>query len=497
MIIELQDIHKSFSGTEVLSGVNLTVKGGEVVALVGENGAGKSTLTRIISGAHAPDSGAIIIDGTPAELKHPQDAMELGIHVIYQEFLHNIFPQLTVAENLFTLDKAAEFGRFFVNKRKMVQEARAVMKTIGLHADPNALAETLSVAELQMLEIVKSLGHNIRMLILDEPTAALDEQESERLFEQVESLRRAGICVVYISHRLEEVFRISDRVVVLRNGKVAMEGKTEELTERDVVSAMVGREVEEFYPKERHTREDVVLSVRGAGSGDRFNDISLDVRAGEVVGIGGVFGCGKGDVLRTLFGLRPLTSGEVYLAGERITIRNPQDAIAAGIAYITPDRQAEGLCLQQSVSDNISLASLTSFSPGGLMNGAAERKSTAEVISGLRIRTASAGTDVGHLSGGNQQKVLFGRWVLTKPRVLLMEEPTRGVDIGAKTEIYRIINEQAALGVAVILVSSDLPELVAMSDRVVVMRQGGAVAELSGADLNQQKLLEHALESAA
>jgi ABC-type sugar transport system ATPase subunit len=495
MIIELRDIRKSFSGTEVLSGINLAVKGGEVVALVGENGAGKSTLTRIISGAHAPDSGSIVIDGAEADLKHPQDAMDLGIHVIYQEFLHNIFPQLTVAENLFTLDKSAEFGRLFVNKKKMSRQARTVMETIGLHADPNALAQTLSVAELQMLEIVKSLGHNIRMLILDEPTAALDEQESERLFEQVASLRRAGICVVYISHRLEEVFRISDRVVVLRNGKVALEGRTEQLTERDVVSAMVGREVDDFYPKERHTRDEVVLSVRGAGSGDRFSDIDLEVHAGEVLGIGGVFGCGKGDVLRALFGLLPLTGGEVFLAGQRLSVTNPQGAIAAGIAYITPDRQAEGLCLQQSVSDNISLASLHSFSPTGLMQRRPEMTSTEEVISGLRIRTPSAGTDVGHLSGGNQQKVLFGRWVLTKPKLLLMEEPTRGVDIGAKTEIYRIINEQAAQGVAVILVSSDLPELVAMSDRVVVMRQGGLVAELRGADLNQQKLLEHALES--
>lgn len=497
MIIELRNIHKSFGGVEVLSGVDLTVHGGEIVALVGENGAGKSTLTRVISGAHPPESGSILIDGEVVELKQPQDAMAYGIQVIYQEFLNNIFPQLTVAENLFTLDERGRFGRMFVNKRKMVREARAMMATIGLIADPNAPANSLTVAELQMLEIVKSMGHNIRMLILDEPTAALDDQESRRLFEQIELLKKAGICIVYISHRLEEVFRISDRVVVLRNGQVALESETAKVTERDVVSAMVGHTIEDFYPKEHHATEDIVLSVRNASSAGRFSDVSFEVRAGEVLGIGGVFGCGKGDVLRALFGITPLNRGEVVLNGERVKVKSPGQAIALGIAYITPDRQAEGLCLQQSVSDNISLASLAGFSLGGVVRRKSERMSTNSVVSELRIRVASGDVEVGHLSGGNQQKVVFGRWVLTKPKVLLMEEPTRGVDIGAKAEIYRIINEQAAAGAAVILVSSDLPELVAMSDRLAVMRGGQIVAELHGSDLNQQKLLEYALESVA
>jgi len=497
MIVQLSDIHKSFGDVEVLTGVNLTVQGGEVVALVGENGAGKSTLTRIISGAHSPDRGTISIDGAPVDLKVPQDAMNQGIQVIYQEFLHNIFPHLSVAENLFTLDDKAEFGRFFVNKRRMMERARNLMDRIGLIADPAAPAESLSVAELQMLEIAKSMGHSSRMLILDEPTAALDEQESERLFEQIEALRAAGLCIIYISHRLEEVFRICDRVVVLRNGTVTLEGATAALSEREVVTAMVGKTIDDFYPKGHHATDEVVLAVTDAGSSGHFDGVNLTVRAGEVLGIGGVLGCGKGSVLRALFGLLPLSRGSVTIGGRSVTLSTPRRAISEGIAYVTPDRQGEGLCMQQPVTANIALASLDRFSPTGIVEGRRERAGAEDLIDSLRIRTASAEAEVGRLSGGNQQKVLFARWILTNPQVLLMEEPTRGVDVGAKAEIYRIINEQAAAGVAVILVSSDLPELVAMSDRVAVMRQGRIVAELSGPELTQQNVLEFALESAA
>lgn len=497
MKITLRDIRKCFGDTEVLTGVTLEVKGGEVLALVGENGAGKSTLTRIISGAHLPDSGEILIDDQPVNLRRPQDAMAHGIQVIYQEFLHNIFPHLTVAENLFTLDEAASFGRFFVSKSRMAREANELMARIGMHADPAALAESLSVAELQMLEIAKSMAHDTKLLILDEPTAALDEQESERLFEQIRIMREAGIAIVYISHRLEEVFRISDRIVVLRNGSVALEGVARALTEREVVTAMVGKTIDDFYPKEFHATNEVVLQLHTLSASAHFQSIDLAVRAGEVLGIGGVLGCGKGSILRALFGLQSYSSGWVSVNGERVNIDSPQAAIKAGFAYITPDRQAEGLCLQQSVAHNISLASLAGLSRGGLMNTRDERHETNAIIDLLNVKTASPEAPVGSLSGGNQQKVLFGRWIMTGPRILLMEEPTRGVDIGAKAEIYRIINQQAALGVAVILVSSDLPELVAMSDRVAVMRQGRIVAELTGDDLTQNRVLEYALESAA
>jgi ribose transport system ATP-binding protein len=497
VILELRDIRKSFGETEVLSGVNFAVRSGEVLALVGENGAGKSTLTRIISGAHRPDGGSIAIDGESVDLRRPQDAMARGIQVIYQEFLNNIFPHLSVAENLFTLDKAGRFGRMFVSKRRMRRDARVVISHIGLDVDPAATAETLSVAELQMLEIAKSTTENIRMLILDEPTAALDEQESERLFEQIDVLKKAGIAIIYISHRLEEVFRISDRIVVLRNGTVVLEKETAQSTEREIVAAMVGKTIDDLYPKENHTTSRVVLSLRSASSAGHFSDVSLDVRAGEVLGIGGVMGCGKGSVLRALFGLIPITTGEVILDGKLVRSTSPAAAIDSGIAYVPPDRQSEGLCLQQSISNNISLASLSRFSIAGIVRRKPEHHETQAVMSGLSIRAGSPDVEVAKLSGGNQQKVLFGRWVMARPKVLLMEEPTRGVDIGAKAEIYRIINAQAALGVAIILVSGDLPELVAMSDRVAVMRQGRVVIELEGTAITQQNLLEHALESAA
>ncbi len=496
MRIELHDIHKRFGETEVLRGIDLTVEGGEVLALVGENGAGKSTLTRIVSGAYRPDAGRIVVDGHDVVFTGPQDAMGHGIQVIYQEFRQNIFPNLTVAENLFTLDEQAEFGRVLVSKRRMRAKARELLDLIGLDVDPATPVHRLSVAQTQMLEMAKTAGHDARLLILDEPTAALDEQESERLFEQIERLRASGVAIVYISHRLEEVFRLSQRVVVLRNGSVALERPTAELDEREVVTAMVGRTIEDFYPKETHTRDDVVLSVRDLAGPD-FDDVSFDVRAGEVVGIGGVFGCGKGSVLRALFGLVPTTAAAVSVDGTTYHPSAPQAAIDAGIGYVPPDRQAEGLCLQQSVSDNISMASLSRYSTGPYVHRGRERAETTRIIEQLSIRTASPSAPVGSLSGGNQQKVLFGGWVLTHPKVLMMEEPTRGVDVGAKAEIYRIINEQAAAGVAVVIVSSDLPELVAMSDRLLVMRQGHVVAELTDDDLTEHKLLEHALESAA
>ena len=495
MRIELHNIHKRFGETEVLSGIDLTVEAGEVLALVGENGAGKSTLTRVVSGAHQPDSGRIVIDGEHIVLSSPQEALALGIQVIYQEFRHNIFPHLTVAENLFTLDDGGEFGRFFVSKAKMARRARELLDVIGLDIDPHTPVRELSVAQMQMLEIAKTAGHNMELLILDEPTAALDEQESERLFEQIEQLRNSGVAIIYISHRLEEVFRLSQRVVVLRNGTVALEAPTASLDERQVVSAMVGRTIEDFYPKASHGRDEIVLTCRGLSGADFFG-IDLDVRAGEVLGIGGVFGCGKGSVLRALFGIVPSSSAQLTIAGTNYLPSAPDRAIDAGVGYIPPDRQAEGLCLQQSVSANISLASLGSLVNGPLVRRASERRSTDAVIGDLGIRTPSGASEVGTLSGGNQQKALFGRWVMSHPKVLMMEEPTRGVDVGAKAEIYRIINEQAAAGVAIILVSSDLPELVAMSDRLLVMRQGAVVAELTGNDLTEQKLLEHALESA-
>jgi len=497
MRLQLRDVHKSFGNNEVLRGIDLDILAGEVVALVGENGAGKSTLTRIVSGAHRPTSGDILLDGVPVQFTRPQDAMSHGIQVIYQEFSHNLFPHLDVAQNLFVLDARHRYGRLFVDRARMRRDARELTARIGLDVDPRRPVSSLGVAEQQMLEIAKAIGHDVRVLLLDEPTAALDAHESQRLFAQVRTLREQGVAIVYISHRLPEVFTLADRVVVLRDGRVALEGSPGELSEREVVAAMVGRTVADFYPKEHHVREAVVLGLSGLSSAGEFHDLNLQVHAGEVVGIGGVIGSGKGAVLRVLFGLLTRTAGTVTIEGEALQLSSPARALEQGIAYVTPDRQAEGLALHRSVSDNVSLASLGALTRAGFVRRRPEQVAVGGMVEQLAIRTGSTQSAVGDLSGGNQQKVLFARWLMTSPRVLLMEEPTRGVDVGAKAEIYRIINDQTARGVAVVLVSSDLPELVAMSDRVIVMRSGRAVVELSGDSLTQQSVLEHALESAS
>ncbi|MWA02607.1 ATP-binding cassette domain-containing protein [Actinomadura sp. LD22] len=496
MRMQLADVHKSFGENHVLRGVSLAVEPGEVVALCGENGAGKSTLTRVISGAHQPDGGRILIDGEAAVLKDPQAAMALGIEVIYQEFQQNLFPNLSVAENMHVLDREGRFGRLSVSRRRMAEAASSALRDLGLDIDVRRPVGELGVAERQMVEIAKAMTHRPRLLILDEPTAALDERESERLFEQVRRLREAGVTILYISHRLDEVFELSDRIVVLRDGRVTLDEPTGSLTPARVVTAMVGDTVDDFYPKERNATDRVVLRVRGASGGAAFHGVDLDVRAGEVLGIGGVVGCGRGELLRALFGLHPLTAGTVTVDGEPVRARDPRQAIAGRIAYVTPDRSGEGLAMQQSVEANVSLPSLGRFTTADVVRRGRERAATGKVMADLRVRAASPSVPVASLSGGNQQKTLFAKWVMTGPRVLLMDEPTRGVDVGAKTEIYRIINGLTADGVAVVLVSSDLPELVAMSDRVLVMREGRAVSELAGGDVNEQNILEHALVGA-
>jgi ABC-type sugar transport system ATPase subunit len=497
MRLRLADIHKSFGGNAILKGVDFEAAPGEIVALAGENGAGKSTLTRVVSGAHRPDSGQILIDGAPVSFKEPQDAMALGIEVIYQEFRQNLFPHLSVAENIHVLDRERRFGRWLVAKDRMAERARAVLAGLGMDIDVRRPVGSLSVAEQQMVEIAKATSRDLRLLILDEPTAALDERESEQLFRQIRRLRDDGVSIVYISHRLDEIFALADRVVVLRDGRVVLDEPAARTGPSEVITAMVGETLTDFYPKEANAGERVVLRVEGA-SGAGFQDVALRVRAGEVLGIGGVVGCGRSSLLRAIFGLEALSAGSLSIDGQAVRPRGVPEAIARGIAYITPDRQAEGLCVDLSVQSNISLATLRRYTgPADLVRRGAERADCERVMKELRVRAASPSAAVSTLSGGNQQKTLFAKCVLAGPRVLLMDEPTRGVDVGAKAEIYRIVNRLTADGVAVVLVSSDLPELVNMSDRAVVMREGRIVAELAGDRLTEHAILEHALVGAA
>jgi len=498
MQLSVHDVYKSFADNSVLRGVTLAVNPGEVLALVGENGAGKSTLTRVISGVYRPDGGSLAVDGHQVAFRSPQDAMDRGIQVIYQEFRQNLFSQLSVAENLFVREEGRRFGRLFVSKARMAGEAAKLLESIGVHVDPHREVGRLSVAEQQMVEIAKAIGHKLDLLILDEATAALDDQESEQLFAQVRRLRADGVGIVYISHRLDEVFALADRVVVLRDGAVALQGTTDELTNDQVVTAMVGRTVGEFYPKQTNVGNKIMLSVKGLTQAGAFDGVDLQVHSGEILGLAGVLGSGRSSLLRTLFGLERADSGSVDVAGQPAKLTSPSAAIRRGISYITPDRQADGLCMGRSVRENISLAALRNFTEAaGVLRGKRERAEVAQVMDDVGVRAASPQVEVATLSGGNQQKVLFGKWVMTRPRVLLMEEPTRGVDVGAKTEIYRIMNELTTAGVAIVLVSSDLPELVAMSDRVLVMYAGRITGELTGRQLTQQAVLERSLGVAA
>jgi len=498
MQLSVHDVYKSFADNSVLRGVTLAVNPGEVLALVGENGAGKSTLTRVISGVYRPDGGSLAVDGHQVAFRSPQDAMDRGIQVIYQEFRQNLFSQLSVAENLFVREEGRRFGRLFVSKARMAGEAAKLLESIGVHVDPHREVGRLSVAEQQMVEIAKAIGHKLDLLILDEATAALDDQESEQLFAQVRRLRADGVGIVYISHRLDEVFALADRVVVLRDGAVALQGTTDELTNDQVVTAMVGRTVGEFYPKQTNVGNKVMLSVKGLTQAGAFDGVDLQVHSGEILGLAGVLGSGRSSLLRTLFGLERADSGSVDVAGQPAKLTSPSAAIRRGISYITPDRQADGLCMGRSVRENISLAALRNFTEAaGVLRGKRERAEVAQVMDDVGVRAASPQVEVATLSGGNQQKVLFGKWVMTRPRVLLMEEPTRGVDVGAKTEIYRIMNELTTAGVAIVLVSSDLPELVAMSDRVLVMYAGRITGELTGRQLTQEAVLERSLGVAA
>lgn len=497
MHLAVSDVKKRFGDHEVLAGVDLELEPGRVVGLVGENGAGKSTLIRVITGALAADGGELRMDGKAASHLDTRSAMDAGIHAIYQELRQNLFPQLTVAENIYMLDDARRFGRTWVRKASMERAAAELLASIGIDIDPLVRVGELSVAEQQMVELASAVEKRLEVLILDEPTAALDDAESQQLFAQIRRLQKMGIAVLYVSHRLEEVFDLSDRIVVLRDGRVSLDGATNDLTSETVVAAMVGRSIENFYPKTANSRDDVVLAVEGLTRVEAFTDVTFEVHAGEVLGIGGVMGCGKGVLLRTLFGELPPDSGRVLLDGRPVTPKGPRQAIQSRIGYVSADRQRDGLCLAQSVTSNITLPTLDRFARTGWVQRNREAAESAEVMSQLNVRGPSARTEVGQLSGGNQQKILFGKWLLANPRVLLLEEPTRGVDVGAKVEIYRHINRLSADGLAVVLVTSDLPELCEMSDRILVMRDGRMVAELRDGELTQENVLQHSLAGAA
>lgn len=489
-MIEMSGISKAFNGNVVLKDVEFSLKEGEIHALMGENGAGKSTLMKILSGIYSKDSGTIKVDGKEVQFKSPKDAEKYGIVVIHQEL--NILPDLTVAENLF-LGKEKTYGKFGILKKKeMEKETSELLSKLGLKVNPKTRAGDLSVGKQQIIEIAKAIASNAKYIIMDEPTAALTDREIKTLFETIRELKEKGISFVYISHRMEEIFAICDSITILRDGQYVGERKIAETTFDEIVAMMVGRELGERFPERHCEIGDVKLEVKSLKSNGLFEDISFNVRKGEVVGVAGLMGAGRTEVAETIFGYRKANKGEILIDGKKVSIKSPIDAMKHKIGYVTEDRKVKGLVLDFSILENVSLANLKKVSSSGVMKKSKEEGLVNQYIEQLRIRTSSAKQSVKSLSGGNQQKVVIAKWLGTEPEILILDEPTRGVDIGAKKEIYQIINELAKAGVAILMISSELPEIIGMSDRVIVMHEGKLTGEVRKEEMTQELIMHYA-----
>ena len=467
---------KSFGAVRALKGVSFDLHAGEVHALLGENGAGKSTLIKVITGAHQPDGGSIKINGESVSQLTPASAHKLGIACIYQQ--PALFPDLTVAENIgLRLESASVFRK--VNWAIRQQRAAELLKRIGAEISPDAEVRSLSMPEQQLVEIACALGAGARIVIMDEPTASLTQKEQHLLFAVVKDLRASGVGVIYISHRLEEIFALADRVTVLRDGESVGTNKVGEMNESSLIKLMVGREVSAIYPPSESAAGNVVLSLKNLGcAAGGVENISLDVRAGEIVGMAGLVGAGRTELARVIFGITPADSGEILLNGQRITISTPKEAVAHGIAYVPEDRRRHGVILEMPIAHNMTMAIHDRVFPGTWLRFGAERQLALDFTHDLGVKAYGPDAPGGSLSGGNQQKVSLARWLATKPKLLILDEPTQGVDVGAKSEIHKIIRRLAKEGLAVLMISSDLPEVLGMSDRIAVMRGGTITARL-------------------
>ncbi|MEA5622266.1 sugar ABC transporter ATP-binding protein [Nostoc sp. UHCC 0251] len=491
-VLEMRGITKRFHGVSALQNVNLTIYPGEVHALMGENGAGKSTLMKILAGAYIADEGEIRINGQPLKITDPATARKAGINLIYQEL--NVAPNLTVTENMF-MGSELRRGQF-LDRKAMQIEAEQVLESLGANFTAQTIVGTLSIAEQQQVEIARALKDKSRVLVMDEPTAALSDRETQHLFEVIRRLRNDGIGIIYISHRMEEIYALADRISVLRDGQYIGSLTRDEISAQRLVQMMVGRSMQDFYEHQRQTNHGaVVLEVKNISDGRKITPASFQIRAGEILGLAGLVGAGRTEVSRLIFGADRKASGEVFLNGMKLHINSPSDAIAAGIGYVPEDRKDQGLFLEMSSRKNIAINTLKQEAKAGIVNWSSVNRLSADAVENFNIRLANLEIRALDLSGGNQQKLLLARWLAIKPRVLMLDEPTRGVDIGAKSEIYRIISELAAQGVAVLMVSSELPEIVGMSDRVLVMREGQLVGELDGSlgkEITQEKIMHYA-----
>ncbi len=488
-VLEMRDISRRFGNTQALNGVSLRLYPGEIHALLGENGAGKSTLIKIMTGVHQPDSGQILLDGRPVHIGSTLEAQRLGIAAIYQEPL--MYPDLNVAENIFIAH--ADRGPW-VDWRRMHRDAENILSQLDVRLDVRQPARGLSVAAQQTVEIARALSLQVRVLIMDEPTAALSAHEVDQLFAIVQRLRDQGVAILFISHRLEEVFRIAGRITILRDGQLISSALRANVTPERAIRDMAGRAIEQLFPRRDTVRDRVVVQVRDLGRSGVFSGISFDVREGEVLGFAGLVGARRTDVGLALFGIAPADSGTIVIDGHTVRITKPVQAMRHGIAYASEDRRSLGLSLPMSIAANITLPTLHRYlTPLGLLRRHAELSTAEEYRRRLSIRAPSVDVEVSRLSGGNQQKVMLSKWLNTKPRLLILDEPTRGIDVGAKAEVHQMIDDLAAEGIAIVLISSDLPEVLAMSDRVLVMREGRQMGVFNRREATQERVLAAAM----
>jgi ribose transport system ATP-binding protein len=495
-MLTISKLSKSFPGVKALSGVQLHVKAGEIHALVGENGAGKSTLTKIIAGVFRPDEGQIEFDGEIIHWNSPAAAKAAGIHVIYQEFV--LFPNLTVAENIFIgHERLSPLG--LLDHRKKRQDAIDLMKRLGVEIDPDARISELSVADQQMVEIAKALVHKVKLLILDEPTAVIAGKEVDLLFGRLRALKDDGVAIIYISHRLEEIFELCDRVTVFKDGQFVTTEPVGAVDHHRLVSFMVGRDMSELFPPKAASGADrpVVLQASGVSVKGRVSNASIELRAGEITALAGMVGAGRTELALALFGGLPMSSGQITVDGELLGKMSPALAISKGIGLLTEDRKGQGLAMLMDVSANISAADLKSVSRSGWLDHGREQEIAKSEIDAYRIACRGPQGPVLTMSGGNQQKVLVARWARTSRKVIIMDEPTRGVDVGAKAEIYRIMRQLADSGLAVLMISSEMPEVTGLADRVFVMREGVITGELAGAQIDEQRIIQLATQKRA
>jgi len=488
-LLKVRGLSKSFLGIKALDNIHFDLNRGEVHAIMGENGAGKSTFMKILIGLLKADSGSISLNSEQIEHMDVYSIMQKGIAMIHQEIL--MIPELTVAQNIY-LGRESKRA-FLLDEKAIIQQAEELLLSMGLDIQVRTKAKYLSIAELQLIEIAKAVSNNASVIIMDEPSSALSEKEVEILFKIIKDLKNKGVAIIYISHKMEEIYQISDRITVLRDGQFIATKNTADLDKNSLIALMVGREIEELFTTKSLAKDEIVLKVKNLHKKGKFSDINFEVHAGEVLGIAGLMGAGRTEIARAIFGLDSFDSGEILLKGKTVQIRSPKEAIKHGIGYVSEDRKALGFIPDLSVNQNISLSSILNYSKRWLIDEKKEREATAKIANELKIKASGPNQKVINLSGGNQQKVVIARVLMASPLLIILDEPTRGIDIGAKQEIYKLIRELTKNGLAVIMISSELPEILGMSNRILVLSKGKQTAILTQKEANQEKIMKYAL----